>query len=107
MVDSQFIGIKEHDGEGTLMGASAIVTILALVGSILLHGSNGTSFEKAGWQNTLVTDDSGPGRITAKAGKIGLAWLSVQVGDATLRLLAAQLLGGTSGGPAILGGFLR
>ena len=71
------------------MGASAIVTILALVGSILLLGGNGTSFQQARRQNALVTDDSRPGRITTKAGKIGLAWLSVQVGDATLGLLAA------------------
>lgn len=107
MVDSQFIGIEEHDGEGALMGASAIVTVLAFVGSILLHGGNWTGFKQAGRQNALVTDDSRPGRITAKAGKIGLAWLSVQVGDATLRLLATQFLSGTSGGAAILGGLLR
>jgi hypothetical protein len=85
------------------MSASAIVAIFALVGSILLHGGNGTSFEEAGRQNVLVTDDSRPGRIAAQASKVSLARLSVQVGDATLGLLAAQLLGDTGGGAAVLG----
>lgn len=106
MIDLQFIGLEEHNGEGTFMGASATVGIIAFVGSILLHGGNGTSFKQAGWQNVLVTDDSRPWRITAEAGEIGLAWLSIQVGDATLRLLAAQFLS-TGRGAAILGGLLR
>jgi hypothetical protein len=91
MMHAQFVGLKEHNREGSLGDTLAAISVVFSVCSIGSLGGHRTRTKQSLGEDFLVTDDGGPRREAAKTSEVVLASLGIQMCDATLRLLAVQL----------------